>query len=51
MLRRLYKVAEMVSVGSAAPDFAYAASGGTRERLSQFWQGQPALVLWLRHFG
>ena len=42
---------EEIVVGSSAPDFVYAAAGGARERLSQFWQGQPALVLWLRHFG
>jgi len=40
-----------IAVGSSAPDYVYATAEGARERLSQFWQSQPALVLWLRHFG
>ena len=42
---------QQIAAGSSAPDFVYATAGGKQERLSQFWQGQPALVLWLRHFG
>jgi hypothetical protein len=40
-----------VSVDSSAPDLVYPTAAGGRERLSQFWQDRPALVLWLRHFG
>lgn len=40
-----------VGVGGAAPDFVYATGEGARERLAQYWQERPALLLWLRHFG
>ncbi|MGH9603237.1 MAG: hypothetical protein ACRD24_12705 [Terriglobales bacterium] len=40
-----------VESGSAAPDFVYATAKGESRCLSELWQGRPALVLWLRHFG
>jgi hypothetical protein len=40
-----------IAVGVVAPEFQYAGEAGRQARLSEHWSGQPALVLWLRHFG
>ncbi len=33
------------------PDFVFLAQDGTTIHLAQEWKDQPALILWLRHFG
>jgi hypothetical protein len=40
-----------IAVGAAAPEFQYAGEAGRQAQLSEHWSSQPALVLWLRHFG
>jgi len=38
-------------VGDIAPDFELLDSSGASVRLSDFWRGQPALILFWRQFG
>lgn len=38
-------------VGDPAPDLQLPDSGGAMQRLSEFWQRQPILLIFLRHFG
>jgi peroxiredoxin len=40
-----------VQVGDAAPDLELEDAGGSRRRLSEFWQRAPALLLFWRHYG
>lgn len=37
--------------GSTAPDLTLLDHNGTQRRMSEFWTGRPALVLFWRHFG
>lgn len=37
--------------GAAAPDLALADDSGRQRLLSEFWAGQPALLMFWRHFG
>ena len=40
-----------LQVGDPAPDLELVDSEGSPRRLSEFWSGQPALVVFWRHFG
>jgi peroxiredoxin len=40
-----------LSAGTTAPDLALTDQEGRLRRLSEFWQGRPALLLFWRHFG
>ncbi len=37
--------------GAQAPDLTLLDDGGRQRRLSEFWTGQPALLMFWRHFG
>jgi peroxiredoxin len=37
--------------GAEAPDLVLADHTGVERRLSEFWSGQPALIMFWRHFG
>lgn len=37
--------------GTKAPDLTLLDDGGRQRRLSEFWTGQPALLMFWRHFG
>jgi peroxiredoxin len=37
--------------GSAAPDLSLSDHTGRERRLSEYWSGQPALLMFWRHFG
>jgi peroxiredoxin len=45
------KQSAMVGGGSSAPDFEAVDTDGNRVRLSQFWKGDPLVVVFLRHLG
>ena len=38
-------------VGDAAPEFVYRDGAGKERRLAELWSEEPALIVWLRHFG
>jgi len=40
-----------LQVGDAAPDFELLDSSGDKVKLSRFWNGKPALLLFWRHYG
>jgi hypothetical protein len=40
-----------LSAGAKAPDLALADHTGNERLLSEFWAGQPALLMFWRHFG
>lgn len=40
-----------MQVGDAAPDFELLDADGQTRHLSEFWSGQPAVLLFWRHFG
>lgn len=40
-----------LQVGDSAPDFELLDSNGNSVKLSSFWAGKPALVLFWRHYG
>jgi peroxiredoxin len=41
----------LLMTGDAAPDVALPDHTGRERRLSEFWDGQPALLMFWRHFG
>jgi peroxiredoxin len=41
----------VLMTGTAAPDFVLPDHTGQKRRLSEFWNGQPALLMFWRHFG
>ena len=42
---------DALSTGSPAPDLSLLDHTGRQRRLSEFWSGQPALLMFWRHFG
>ena len=44
-------MANPIVVGAVMPDFVYSTRTGESRHLADLWADQPALVLWLRHFG
>jgi peroxiredoxin len=41
----------VLMTGAQAPDFVLPDHTGQERRLSEFWRGQPALLMFWRHFG